>query len=53
MEHFFHYLFEPGLVSSGPVRVALRIEAAYRIAQLQRRVNISSLYVVSRARWRV
>ena len=23
MEHFFHYLFEPGLMSSGPVRVAL------------------------------
>ncbi|MGP0024006.1 MAG: metal ABC transporter permease [Streptosporangiaceae bacterium] len=25
MEHFFHYLFEPGLVSSGPVRVALLV----------------------------
>jgi zinc/manganese transport system permease protein len=25
MGHFFHYLFEPGLVSSGPVRVALLV----------------------------
>ena len=25
MEHFFHYVFEPGLVSSGPVRVALLV----------------------------
>ncbi len=25
MEHFLHYLFEPGLASSGPVRVALLV----------------------------
>ena len=34
MEHFFHYLFEPGLMSSGPVRVALLVGTVILVGAL-------------------